>query len=66
MKIIVNDKEIKIAKPCNLHQLLMQLNRMEQGIAIALNEQVVLKENWHNTIIRESDQILIIQATQGG
>jgi sulfur carrier protein len=37
-----------------------------KGIAVALNECVVLKDNWASQIINENDSVLIIEATQGG
>lgn len=37
-----------------------------KGIAVALNDCVVLKDNWANQVICENDNVLIIEATQGG
>ena len=37
-----------------------------KGIAVAINESVVLKDNWATQIICENDIVLIIEATQGG
>ena len=37
-----------------------------KGIAVAVNENVVPKNEWDNTILQENDTIIIIKATQGG
>lgn len=36
------------------------------GIAVALNEEVIPKSAWQNQKIKNNDKILIITATQGG
>ena len=38
----------------------------KKGIAVALNNSVILKDNWPITTINQNDNILIITATQGG
>jgi len=40
--------------------------RDTRGIAIAINENIVKKDNWQNVLLRENDEIIIIKATQGG
>jgi len=37
-----------------------------QGIAVALNEQVIPKIKWSSTILKDQDSILIITPSQGG
>ncbi|MCR9250671.1 MAG: sulfur carrier protein ThiS [bacterium] len=36
------------------------------GVAIAINSQVIPKQNWENQKIQSNDSVLIITATQGG
>lgn len=38
----------------------------KEGIAVALNQQVVPRNEWASKTISENDQIIIIKATQGG
>lgn len=38
----------------------------QKGIAVAVNQSVVSNNNWHTYLLSESDDILIITATQGG
>jgi len=37
-----------------------------RGAAIAVNNCVIARNEWRGCILHENDQILIIQATQGG
>ena len=38
----------------------------QNGIAVAINQEVIPKSDWENTWLDSSQQILIIRATQGG
>lgn len=38
----------------------------KSGIAVALNEDVIQKDHWEETLLSENDRILVITATQGG
>jgi sulfur carrier protein len=38
----------------------------QNGIAIAINNTIIPKQNWHLHYLNETDDILIISATQGG
>ncbi|OEK06019.1 thiamine biosynthesis protein ThiS [Flavivirga aquatica] len=66
MKISVNNQSKSISKNSSVSQLLKQLQQPENGIAVAINQQIVTKTDWENKIINTGDDILIIQATQGG
>ena len=37
-----------------------------EGIAVAVNQNVIPKSEWEQMMIRENDLVLIIKATQGG
>ncbi|MCW3078400.1 MAG: thiamine biosynthesis protein ThiS [Bacteroidetes bacterium] len=66
MKITVNN-EIKIISNSSLHVLLESLlGEKTKGIAIAINQNIIQKNNWSTTSLKEGDAILIIKATQGG
>lgn len=66
ISISVNNLIKKIASGTTLDLLLPILNQKEDGIAIAINNQIITKSNWKSTLLIENDSILIIQATQGG
>jgi len=51
----------------NLEELIhLELKSNNKGIAVALNQQVIPKDSWSQTPLKENDSILIITATQGG
>lgn len=66
MSITINNETHDFTEKTSVNDLLKLLSQKENGIAIAINNHVVPKTEWHNKLIQEQDQILIIQATQGG
>jgi len=50
----------------SLHDLLAQLNISQNGIAVAVNNQIISKINWGRHQLAEGENVLIIKATQGG
>jgi sulfur carrier protein len=36
------------------------------GLAIAVNQSVVPAANWGDSVLQDGDELLLIQATQGG
>ena len=66
MTVNVNNIQKNILEESTLASLIMQLNIASKGIAIAVNNEIVTKDKWQDTLVKELDQITIIQATQGG
>ena len=66
MTVKVNNQSKEIPNNSSVAQLLQQLMQPENGIAVAINQQIITKTEWNSKIITEDDDILIIQATQGG
>ena len=64
--ISVNNKEQQCSANTTLKEILVQLHINTEGIAVAINDSVVPKKEWASTTFVAKDQILIIQATQGG
>ena len=44
----------------------LEIPNKQNGIAVAINNTVVPKINWNEHLVHETDEILIISATQGG
>ncbi len=65
MKIILNDKPHEFSGE-TLQDLLTQLDKGEQGIAIAINQQVVPKSLWRKTELNEQSQVFIFESIAGG
>ena len=51
----------------SLKDLLAEKSMAEKsGIAVAVNQIIIQKTNWDDTLLQQNDSILIITATQGG
>ncbi|MFC5681741.1 sulfur carrier protein ThiS [Flavobacterium sp. MAHUQ-51] len=44
----------------------IEIPQKQNGIAVAVNNNVIPKSNWNSHLLSETDDILIISATQGG
>lgn len=66
MKISVNNKETEIANGGTLADLAAQLELPAQGVAIAVNNKMVPRTQWNDTILNENDSLVIIKAACGG
>ncbi|WP_103865232.1 sulfur carrier protein ThiS [Aquimarina sp. I32.4] len=66
MTININNKQQSISENSSISIVLEQLNIVTKGIAIAVNNEIIAKENWSKTHLQQEDQVTIIKATQGG
>lgn len=67
MTISLNNQTVEIEAQQALSTLISQhIGEKQNGIAVAVNGQVVPKTSWTEVIVNENDEILIIKATQGG
>lgn len=65
MNLIINGEQQQI-KASTIQELLQELNISFDGIAVAINEEVISKKNWTALALNNDDSVLIITATQGG
>ncbi|EAN4948113.1 sulfur carrier protein ThiS [Salmonella enterica] len=66
MRILFNDEFMQCTEGLTLTDLLTQLNQQKPGVAVALNQQIVPREQWGRLIVQENDQILLFQVIAGG
>lgn len=68
MNITVNGETKKVLSGLTLHQLLfdLEIDPSRPGIAVAINQEVVLRAEWEETEIQPNSEIEIIRAAQGG
>ena len=67
MKILLNDHNLEISETTSLDILLNDLEQDDlRGWAVAINEDVIPRQDFENTFLSEGDRVLLIQATQGG
>lgn len=64
MKVLVNNKEVKTGAT-TLSQLIEELALSVQGIAVAVDNRIVLRTEWTKCALREYMSI-IIKAACGG
>ncbi len=64
--IQVNYKKQTFSENLTVYELIEQLNIQTNGIAVAVNNDVVSKPNWEKREVVDQDNILIIKSTQGG
>ncbi len=68
MRIRVNGENREVRSDLTVYELLvvMELNPVQPGIAIAVDREVVPKATWQQKTLRENSEVEIIRAVQGG
>ena len=67
MQILFNDQPMQVRPPGKLFtELLEQLDQRQAGAALAINQQIVPREQWAQHIVQDGDQILLFQVIAGG
>ena len=68
MELKINNQTKEFAPDSLTVQALLDLEipNKQNGIAVAINNTIVPKSNWNSHKLLETDDILIISATQGG
>lgn len=66
MKVQVNNKEMELTAQSSIQQLSETMELPQAGVAIAVNNKMVPRAEWHQFVLQENDQIVIIKAACGG
>ena len=67
MTIFINDELTEFEQPPKIIDILTKLQIFEvQGIAVAINDEVIPKANWEKIALQKNDRLMLIRATQGG
>ena len=67
MNLVINREKKKFERAASLEDVLLQLGiKSFDGMAVAVNEQVVPKPRWRDYRPEDKDRITIIRAVQGG
>jgi len=68
MELKINNQTKHFSGDCLTVQTLLDLEipKKQNGIALAINNMVIPKSDWSSHLIKETDAVLIISATQGG
>ena len=65
-KIQLNGKNIFLKKDMSLGHLLKSYKLNEKKVAVELNGQIVLRQNYRNKILNNKDKIEIVHFIGGG
>jgi sulfur carrier protein len=67
MTIYINNEAKDIEDDTSIQHLFSAVQiTSDKGIAVAINEVVIPRSEWHHKLIKNNDKVLIIKATQGG
>lgn len=66
VKVRVNGQEIEIPHPLSLTELIEQLHLRLEGIAVALNTEIIPRSELAQRITQANDQIEIVHPVGGG
>lgn len=66
MQVTVNEESLQLTPGTSLQGVLAQLQQDKPGVAVALNQQVVARTQWQQTILNAGDQITLFHAIAGG
>ena len=66
MQSLLNDQPMQCLAGLTVHELLEQLDQQQAGAALAINQQIVPREQWAQHIVQDGDQILLFQVIAGG
>jgi|TARA_B110000263_G_C14901444_1_gene326298 sulfur carrier protein len=65
--ILINDEiNTKIKTPISITDLVNILGLQSKTIAVAVNEKVIQKSDWHKNKIISNDKVDIVRAVGGG
>ena len=65
MKIVVNSKEID-SRSTFISELIEELGLKDRVMAVALNMEIVKKDEWQITKIKEGDNLELLEFVGGG
>ncbi len=66
MKVKVNNKDLELNGQNSLLQIAQTLELPDKGVAVAVNNRIVRREDWVTYTVQENDQIIVIKAACGG
>ena len=66
MEVILNDKPYTVKENTSLAGFIESLGLKPEGIAIAVNYEVVPKDQWSKTILTDKMELILIHAVSGG
>jgi len=66
MEIVINGESQQVPAPLSVVDLLRHLDLQGDRIAVELNHEIVRRDQWAATQLRENDRLEIVQFVGGG
>lgn len=66
MQILFNDKPLQCPDALTLTPLLIELEQLKPGCALAVNQTIIPRCQWDQFVLHDGDSILLFQAIAGG
>ena len=66
MTVWVNGRARALASAVTLEALVAEVAPWRRGVAVALNGEVVRRDDWSATAVAEGDRVEVLAAVQGG
>lgn len=66
MNILLNGEPHALTGATTVAQLLEQLELQGRRIAVELNQEIVVRSAWADTVLKDSDQVEVVHAIGGG
>ena len=66
MTVVVNGEPRELQRGTTVADVVALLGRRPQGLAVAVNEEVVPRTRWPATTLHERDRVEVLTAAAGG
>ncbi len=66
MQILINGKPTTLEKPVSVQDLLHRLGYLDHSVAVAVNQECVLRRDFGLQFVQDEDQIEILAPMAGG
>lgn len=66
MKVTINGNSHEVSDGLSLEQCLIELDKVDKGIAVAIDQEIIPRSTWAIHCVNEGDDISIFRAIAGG
>jgi len=66
MKIIINGESRELSSAMSVEELLKELKILDRVMAVAINMEIIKKDNWATHKIKDGDKIEALEFVGGG
>jgi sulfur carrier protein len=66
VKVVVNGTPDELPDGSTVAQIVAARSKTDQGVAVAVNDQVVTRSSWPEVRLADGDRVEILTAVQGG